>query len=67
MREHLQASVDAEYDRFKGHVTAFRNVGDDDMQGQSFDGAEARERGLVDDATYPNLEAVVTALNNRSK
>jgi len=43
----LQAGVDKIHAQFKEAVTVRRNISDEDMQGQVFDGEEAAERGLV--------------------
>lgn len=48
-RESLQARVDSAFSEFRSLVTSARPwIKDDSMKGQSFWGAEALERGLVD-------------------
>ncbi len=47
-RTYLQESVDADFDRFKGHVLAHRDVSKDAMRGQCIVGADALAFNLID-------------------
>lgn len=61
-RELLQASVDRTWVEFKKGVTAVRKVDEETMQGQWFDGAEAKKRGLADQVTADSLDEYVSGL-----
>lgn len=58
----LQAEVDSIHKSFKKAVTTLREIGDEDMQGQWFDGAGAKKRGLVDELTNASLDEYVAEL-----
>jgi signal peptide peptidase SppA len=54
----IQASVDKIYDQFKEAVQTRRQVADEFMQGQTFDGPEAVEAGLID-GVVEDLEELI--------
>jgi signal peptide peptidase SppA len=62
-RAFLQASVDRTHANFKAAIRRLRpNVSDDSMQGQWFDGDEAKERGIVDEVTNDTLNEYAARL-----
>lgn len=62
-RAFLQASVDRTHANFKAAIRSLRpNVSDDSMQGQWFDGDEAKERGIVDEVTNDTLNEYAARL-----
>jgi protease-4 len=52
----LQAEVDKIHKDFKAAVTTLRAVKDADMQGQWFNGTEAKARNIVDEVTFKNAD-----------
>lgn len=46
--EHIQAGVDECHAHFKATVNHHRSISDENMEGQVFYGADAKEKGLVD-------------------
>jgi signal peptide peptidase SppA len=59
--QHLQAGVDECYRQFTGDVKRNRAISSATMQGQTYSGAEAQSRVLVD-AFYPSSSAYFLAL-----
>lgn len=55
-REFLQAGVDRTWADFKKACTSLRRIDEATMQGQWFDGTEAKARGLVDQLTNMNAD-----------
>jgi len=47
-RTMLQADVDKIYNKFKATVTSKRNIADEDLQGQVFDGEDSIAKGFAD-------------------
>ena len=60
-RELLQHQVEATWQDFKSAVNRRRSIADEDMEGQTFSGTEARRRGLVD-ARADSVEFMVEKL-----
>jgi signal peptide peptidase SppA len=60
-RAMFQSSCDAIYANFKAAILDNRDVADEDMQGQCFNGADALEKGLVD-GLAPSLEDLLDYL-----
>ncbi len=58
----LQGSVDRIWADFKTACTTLRDIGEGDMQGQCFDGTEAKGRKLVDELTHASLDEYVSRL-----
>ena len=46
-RQYLQESVDRDFDKFKAHVTRYRNVSASAMRGQTMSGQAALSSGLI--------------------
>jgi protease-4 len=63
-RAMIQSDVDKIYNEFKLAVTSKREVVDDDMQGQVFDGVTAVSKNLVD-GTVTSLKELVTFLQEQ--
>jgi signal peptide peptidase SppA len=61
-RADIQASVDEIHAGFKSACTDLRSISEDDMEGQTFTGAEAEEKGLVDILTNFSLDEYVSEL-----
>lgn len=58
----FQAEVDGIWAAFKAACTALRDISEEDMQGQSFDGTSAMARKLVDEITGASLDEYVGSL-----
>lgn len=58
----LQGQINGTWTKFKAAVTAQREVAEETMQGQWFDGEEALARRVVDEATMLSLDEYVTDL-----
>lgn len=63
-RDRLTQQVNATWARFKQAVTRRRSISEDDMEGQTFYGLEARDRHLID-ACAPSLDGVKKKLIQR--
>ena len=65
-KAHLQERVDEIYGMFKSHVSAMRKnrVKDEDMQGQSFMGEKARNKGLMDGIVRDKAQMISMMLRN---
>lgn len=61
-RELFQSRVDRIYSDFKRACTELRPIDDETMQGQTFDGDEAKARFLVDQVTTATLDEYVSSL-----
>lgn len=59
----FQADVDKTYSQFKAAVTTNRDISDDVMQGQTFDGEDAVDNNLAD-GTLNSLEDLLGILSN---
>ena len=62
-RSVMQAGVDKVYTDFKREVNILRNIKDENLQGQVFDGEEAVEAGLTD-GIFNSLEDLIEFLND---
>jgi signal peptide peptidase SppA len=61
-RAMLQGEVDRIWKDFKTACTTLRDIDEDDMQGQWFDGTSAKARKLVDETTNQTLDEYVSGL-----
>jgi signal peptide peptidase SppA len=61
-RDILQAEVDSIWSQFKAACTTLRPVSEADMQGQWFNGAQGKERKMVDAVTNASLDEYVAGL-----
>ena len=61
-RNLLQAEVLDLWAQFKARCTDLREIDDADMQGQWFDGAAGKAKGLVDETTNLSLDEYVSSL-----
>ncbi len=57
-RAMFQSRTDKIYSQFKSTVSKTRGLDDDSMQGQVFDGEDAKERNLVD-AIIPDMDSLI--------
>jgi signal peptide peptidase SppA len=60
-RAFIQADIDSSYALFTGAVTSKRTISTEDMQGQTFNGLEAVNKGLADGVAN-SIEEVIAAL-----
>lgn len=64
-RKILQAGVDRIHADFRKAVTTLRKVGNEDMEGQWFDGTEAHSKKLVDVLTSESIDEYASRLVSR--
>lgn len=68
-RQMFQNGVDKIYNQFKGAVTSKRRLKDEHMQGQTFDGDEAANIGMIDGVVQSMNEAlgILAALTKKER